>query len=111
MKLPYRKRAILPLEKLTKYVLSETHAVGKLKAKFFRAVGFNETNISLFKKSLLNIAVTEEVKSVAVSLHGKKYIIDGKIKTPKGKAVCIRTVWIIEPGRKKTPRFITTYPL
>ncbi len=110
MKLPYRKNAIVPLEKLTEYILSEIHVVGKLKAKFFRAAGFNETNVSILEKSLINIALTEKVKDIVVSVHGKKYIVDGKIQTPNGKIIQLRTVWILEPNQK-TPRFITTYPV
>jgi len=51
MKLPNGKRAYIPKEKLTDYILSETHAGGKSKAKFFRSVGFNETNTSVLEKS------------------------------------------------------------
>ena len=45
MQLPNRLQAYIPSEKLSAYLLSETHAVGKAKATFFRALGFNETNI------------------------------------------------------------------
>lgn len=110
MKLPYRRKATVPQEKLTGYILSETHAVGKLKAQFFRAVGFDEINVSVLEKSLLNIAFTQEVKNVAESVHGKKYIIDGEIQAPNGRVIKARTVWILEPDRK-APRFVTTYPV
>lgn len=56
MKLPLRETAYIPKEKLTDYILSETHADGKLKAKLFRKFGFNEANVSLLEKLLLNIA-------------------------------------------------------
>lgn len=110
MKLPLRKNAYIPREKLTDYILSETHADGKLKAKLFRKFGFNETNISLLEKSLLNIAYTQEVKDIVESIHGTKYVIDGKITTPSGKILKIRTVWILE-SNKNAPRFVTTYPV
>lgn len=110
MKLPHRKNAYIPKEKLTDYILSETHADGKLKAKLFRKFGFNETNVSLLEKSLLNIAYKQEVKDIVESIHGTKYVIDGKIKTPRGKILKIRTVWILEPN-KNAPRFVTTYPV
>ena len=45
MKLAYRKKAHIPIEKLTEYILSETHTVGRLKAKFFRAAGFDQSNV------------------------------------------------------------------
>lgn len=110
MKLPHNKNAYIPEEKLTEYILSETHAVGKLKAKFFRAVGFDETNVLALKESLLSIASSQEVKDVIKSQHGIKYVLDGKIQTPNGRIVQLRTIWILELDQK-TPRFVTVYPI
>lgn len=110
MKLPYRKKAYISEEKLNEYILSETHTVGKLKAKFFRATGFDETNMSILKKSLLDIAHLQEVSEITTSPYGKKYVIDGKIQSPSGKVIKVRTIWIIETGQK-FPRFVTTYPV
>lgn len=110
MKLPNSSKAIIPKEKLIDYILSETHTGGKSKAKFFRAVGFNETNIPLLENSLRKIAIKDEIKNVFESVHGVKYIIEGNINTPNKKIVQIRTIWIIEPNQEK-PRFVTTYPV
>lgn len=110
MKLPFRENAHIPKEKLTEYLLSETHADGKLKAKLFRKFGFNETNTPVLERSLLNIAYTQEVKNIVESIHGTKFVIDGEIKTPTNKTLNIRTVWILEPN-KNTPRFVTAYPV
>lgn len=109
MKLPNSKNVSIPKEKLTKYVLSETHSVGKFKAKFFRKLGFNETNVNSFEESLRAIA-PKEVKEEISTAYGTKYLIDGEIKTPSGKVIKVRTVWILEGGQKK-PRFITVYPV
>lgn len=110
MKLPFRKNAYIPKEKLTRYILSETHADGKLKARLFRKVGFNETNVSLLEKSLLNIAYTQEIKNIVESIHGTKYVIEGPIETPSGKILKLRTIWILETN-ENIPRFVTTYPV
>ena len=56
MKLPNGKNAIVSKEKLTDYLLSETHATGKFKAKFFRNLGFDETNANLFEETIRKIA-------------------------------------------------------
>ena len=56
MKLPQGDRAIISREKLTDYILSESHPVGSSKAKFFRGLGFDETNIDKLAKSLLRVA-------------------------------------------------------
>jgi len=39
MKLPDREKAYIPLLKIKDYLLSETHPIGKSKAKFFRSCG------------------------------------------------------------------------
>jgi len=110
MRLPGASKAYVPKEKLTGYLLSKTHAVGKAKAKFFRALGFDENNVAELKRELLRIAQTEPITDMVVSPHGTKYIIDGELSTPGGKVVPIRTVWIVEKPQEP-PRFVTAYPL
>lgn len=101
---------IVPPEKLREYLLSETHPVGKSKAKFFRSLGFNETNIEDFIEGLLSIARSDKVDKVMSTKYGVKYIIDGIIHTPIGSIVKIRTIWIVEKGLGYK-RFITAYPI
>ncbi len=110
MKLVGYNHALISREKLTDYVLSETHTTGKSKAKFFRKLGFDETNVSIFIKALRELAKSEKVTDEIVSEYGTKYIIDGEMNAPIGKIVRIRTVWIIEKGQKR-PRFVTVYPV
>jgi hypothetical protein len=74
MQLPNGLQAYIPSEKLRAYLLSETHAVGKAKAAFFRALGFNETTIPLLEHGLLALAYSTPVQDVVPSPHGVKYI-------------------------------------
>lgn len=67
MQLPNRANAYIPPDKLMGYLLSETHAVGKSKAKFFRALGFDETNVRQLEQGLLAIARTEQVEEFIAS--------------------------------------------
>ena len=110
MKLPYRKKAIVPKEKLTEYLLSETHPVGNTKAKFFRGLGFGESNTDELSKSLLKIAQTNDVKEKRKFEYGTNYVIDGTIETPSGKSVTITTVWFAKITKSK-PSFVTAYPV
>lgn len=110
MKLPHKEKAYIPFLKIRDYLLSETHPIGKSKAKFFRSLGFNETNIDLLKQGLLTIAHREDVKEEVSSIHGVKYIMDGLIQTSTGETVKVRTIWIIDKGQIR-PRFVTTYPV
>jgi len=104
-----RESAFVEQSKLKDYLLSEDHIVGRTKAKFFRQYGYNESNIEVFEEALLKIARIEIVRKEIISLHGRKYIIDGVLKTPVNKDVIIRTVWIIDEG-KDIARFVTAYP-
>lgn len=110
MELPNKFAAYVPIEKITEYLLSDSHAVGKSKAKFFRSFGFDETNVNQFEQRLLNIANTGTVSEIKETPFGMKYVVDGALETPSGVIILLRTVWIIETGEEQ-PRFITAYPL
>ncbi len=110
MQLPNARFAYVPLPKLTAYLLSETHAVGRAKARFFCEMGFCKEHPDMLMRALLEVAETGEVRSVVETPYGMKYVVDGALPTPVGKRVHIRTVWIVETGRER-PRFVTAYPV
>jgi hypothetical protein len=109
MQLPSCLQAYMPSEKLSAYLLSETHAVGKAKATFFRAIGLNETNLHLLEHGLLTLAHSALVQDMVPSPHGVKYIIEGVLEAQSGASPHIRTVLILETG-EINPRFVTAYP-
>jgi hypothetical protein len=47
MELPNKANAQVPFEKIVDYLLSETHSVGRSKAKYFRSYGFDEDSAGL----------------------------------------------------------------
>lgn len=98
MRLPRSLEAIVPERKLTGYLLSETHPVGRAKAKFFRALGFNERNLVRLKDALLAVAVSNDVTEAVVTPFGTKYLVEGDLDAPKGISVRVLTVWILEKG-------------
>jgi hypothetical protein len=110
LKLPNNHRAEVNLQKLLDYLLSETHPVGKSKAKYLRSFGFNNANVELLKQGLITIAQAEDVKEAISSPHGVKYVIDGPLQTPVRTFIKLRTIWIIEKG-EEVPHFITAYPI
>ena len=79
-------------------------------ARFFRPLGFDETNTDTLERGLISIAHSEDVKEVVSSTYGTKYIIDGLLQTPAGEFAQMRTIWIIDIGQEH-PRFVTAYPL
>lgn len=113
MKVPYANLAYVPRniakDKIENYLLSLTNPYSKSRALFFRSKGFNETNMNLFEKRLLEIIHSNNTSDEEQSAYGRKYIVDGTIQTPCGEDITLRTVWIVEIGRRK-PVFVTAYP-
>ena len=109
MVLPHASNAYVPPEKLVGYLLSDTHAVGREKARFFRAHGYGEATADLFARDLLEIARKNRVRRVLSTPFGVKYVISGSLRTPRGTMVPVTTVWILETGTER-PRFVTAFP-
>ncbi len=107
--MPNSDKVIITKEKLTDYLLSQTHPIGKSKAKFFCSLGFDESNADLLEKEIRGVAEMNDIIEEKSTNFGTKYIINGRINTPNGNIVEIRTVWILESG-KEIPRFVTSYP-
>ena len=108
--LPNRDRAYITKEKLTNYLLSETHAIGKAKAKFFRSLGYSEENYDQLANAILMIVKSESVIQQMTTPYGTKYIVEGNFNTPIGITVRISTVWVVE-SHDDRPRFVTAYPV
>jgi hypothetical protein len=109
MKLPNYQNAIVPIEKLENYLLSDIHPIGRTKAIFLKNLGYHENDTELLARAFLTIAQEADVADVQSSAFGTKYIIEGMIQTPSGAAVAMRTVWIIESDSVQ-PRLVTAYP-
>ena len=109
MGLPNSHNALIPTEKLTKYLLSQDHPIGRWKAKFLRSIGFDETNLDVLKDALRSIAENGTIKDTMRTDFGTKYIIEGQITPPHGHVVILCTVWVMEHG-EDPPRFVTAYP-
>jgi hypothetical protein len=109
MKLPHADRAEVDPGKLGRYLLSETHPVGKAKARFFREAGFDESAVETLVQGLLQIARTQEVVGTFATVHGQKFVLEGELEAPSGRRLRVRTVWIIDRGQER-PRLVTAYP-
>jgi hypothetical protein len=109
MKLPRNQEAVVPEEKITGYLLSESHPVEKAKAGYFRKTGYSEKNVERLREDLIRIAVSNAVSEEVSTLFDIKYIVDGDVVSPAGTRARLRTVWIIETG-ENLPRFVTAYP-
>jgi len=109
MKLPFRERVVVPSAKLVDYLLSPTHLVGKTKARFFAAFGFDLANAAELEQQLIAIAQTEDVQAITTTTFGTKYVLGGILQVADGRQTLIETVWIMETDTDQ-PRFVTAYP-
>ena len=78
MLLPNRNRAYISKPKLTRYLPSLSHPVGKSKVRFFYAHGFDGQNAELMEDRLFQSARENEIRDTK--------------KTPHGTTVDVRTV-------------------
>jgi hypothetical protein len=109
MFLPQVENAIVEEEKIIGYLLSSSHPDGASKAAYFESLGFRSSEWHFLANALRHLAETQPVKRSLESVHGRKYIIEGPIVGPNGRAGNIRSVWIIDSGTD-FPRLVTAYP-
>jgi len=109
MKLPNLENAVVSEEKITGYLLNPKHPDGASKAAFFAALGFSAENWQELASALRRLAETTTVARNVDSIHGWKYIIEGRLESPSGKAPVVRSVWIVDRGGD-IPRLVTAYP-
>jgi len=108
MLIPNAEQAQIPLEKLEKYLLSDSHPTGKAKSVFFRGLGFSIDNIEEFEEAIRAIILKEPIQRTLPTSYGTKYIVDGILKGKSQLPCLVRTVWIREEEGR--PRLVTVYP-
>lgn len=109
MGLPNSDAAYVPSAKVRDYLLSLHYPVGRAKAAFFRALGFTSEAEGKLTAAILEIARRGQLVTVVDSPYGTKYIVEGILTGPTGKAASVITVWVVEPDDPR-PRFVTAYP-
>jgi len=108
LKLPHADRAQVSPEKLSGYLLSGTHPIGRFKARFFYALGYRADAWEVLERDLLNAARTGDAVQIR-SPYGDKYEIPSTLKGPSGLSAPVISVWIIHSGHD-IPWFVTAYP-
>lgn len=107
-KLPNRKNAIIPRNKLKNYLLNPSKSPDK--AKFFRGLGYNMRNFRRFEHDIRNGLENNNAVEVIKSKYGhevKAYNVNMELGINK-KAIVL-TNWQVDEGTD-VPRFITAYP-
>jgi hypothetical protein len=94
--------------KVSEYLLSPTHPVGRFKARVFKALGFDQAAVDAFVSELRRIAADGDVSEVEDFEFGRKYTVSGELRGPRG-AARVLTVWIQEAGQEGV-RLVTVRP-
>jgi len=108
MNQPDWSKAIVDERKIVEYLLSEENSDGKY--AFFVAFGFSVQEWQKLRNALLKHARENIAKQILETVHGTKYIIEGKLESPDGRFPYARSVWIIDKD-KDSPRLVTAYAL
>lgn len=75
-------------KKITAYILSDSHEIGKHKADFFKRFGFDISDIETFKNSLIQHSLEREIEHTKNTEYANHHI-----KQVSG--ICIFTTHII----------------
>lgn len=108
MRVPNWEGAIIERRKLSEYLLSPTHPVGRYKARYFANLGYEAVNSEALEASLRAILDSDNPEAIDGEF-GTKFVVRGSITGPNGTEARLTTVWIILVG-EETPRFVTAYP-
>jgi hypothetical protein len=108
MLLPNSENAFIDDRKLIDYCLSESHPIGKHKARvFMSALGFSLENFQDLKDGILNKILGNDATQTEINQYGTLYVVDLEIQNPPKKAI-VRTSWIIKV-HEDFPRLTSCY--
>lgn len=109
MLLPNGDRAIIEPRKIRDYLLSDSHPVGRFKARVFARLGFTAERWELFEQALREQHLNQPAESAGGDAFGQSFTISAILKGPTGAPAPIVSVWFIRVGEDR-PRFVTAYP-
>lgn len=106
--LPNFQSAIIPIEKLRDYCLSEEHADGKHKAIVFKSqLGLLAKDAEWLKEKIAEAITSNNAITRLEDDYGKRFHLDFKLKVNM-KTATVRTAWIIRTSETE-PRLTSCY--
>lgn len=109
-RLPDDARAIARQAKIAGYLLSPSHRDGRGKARFFAGHGFSLDRWEEFASAMRRHAMDHTVAETVETVFGVRYVIEGVLPTPDGRAPRVRTVWFVRE-KGEAPTLVTAYPV
>jgi hypothetical protein len=107
--LPHADHAIIDEAKICDDLLSDTHPVGRFKARVLHSLGYTVESWTGLRDDLLHHGQTGSVERIEMSAYGMKVVISATLKGPDGASRPFRTVWLI-PDHSTQPRLVTAFP-
>ena len=107
--LPHADHAIVDEAKICDYLLSDTHPVGRFKARVFRSLGYSVESWTRLRDDLLHHGLTGTLKRIESSTYGMKVVISATLKGLNGTSRPFRTVWMFH-DQSRRPRLVTAFP-
>ena len=107
--LPNADQALVDEAKICDYLLSDTHPVGRFKARVFRSLGYTVESWRRLRDDLLHHGQTGTVQRIEMGAYGMKIIISATLKGPNGSSRPFRTAWLIH-DQSRQPRLVTAFP-
>jgi hypothetical protein len=107
--LPNAEHAVIDPAKLREYLLSPTHPVGRFKAAFFSALGYEAAAWQRLESDLRSQHLSQPARELEATPYGRKFVVRGSLEGPSGKAELVTSVWIVLAA-EDFPRIVTAYP-
>ena len=109
MVLPNADAAEIDPQKLHGYLLSETHPVGRFKARCFGALGYAAERWQEFEADLRIQHLTQDAQPGELLPEGQVFTIRAILKGPNRQSAVVLSVWFVAAAGG-VPRFVTAYP-
>jgi hypothetical protein len=109
VRLPKADQAVIDSQKLRGYLLSTTHAVGRLKQRFFAALGYSAERWQELETDLRGQHLTQDAELAESLSNGQLFTIRAILNGRNGQSAVVLSVWFV-PSSSGVPRFVTAYP-
>lgn len=107
-RLPRADRAIVPREKLERYLLDPGHEVGRHKARVFAsALGIRQRDWEYLRDQLLTAVVDAPVSGARETPWGGLYEVVLAFEGLNGQTRRVVTIWLV--AGDEAPRLVTAY--
>lgn len=106
--IPNAEEAIVDERKVRSYLLSPVHAVGRHKARFFTALGYDQADWVRLQSDLKEHAGSG-ARAATETEFGEKFEICSELTGPNGRSADVVTIWLV-PNGEEVARLITAYP-